>query len=482
MTRKRVSLHWRRTKIIATLGPATDDAASIKSMIKAGVNVFRLNMSHGTHDQHRASFRRIRKIATGLDAHVAILMDLCGPKIRAGMFKNGEVTLKKNSSVIISCNNVVGEEGLIPSRYPSLYKDVAKGERVLLDDGNLELRVTKVIGKEVHCKVIFGGTLKDNKGINLPDTKVSVSSFTAKDKNDVTLAMELGADFVALSFVRSAKDINSLKNFMKRNGEPIPVIAKIEKPEAVANIDEILKASYGIMIARGDLGIELPAEQVPLTQRTLITSARHSDKPVIVATQILESMVTNARPTRAEVGDVANAALLGTDAVMLSEETAIGQYPLRAIKVMDSILREIEARQWEQNMFTTDHTEKIVDEAFRIREAVSHAVTSLAQDLKLQGIIVPTRSGTTATILAANRPSAPLIGVSTSDKVCRKMILHWGIVPVQAEEKDTRDWKALSTRVSHKCKLTESGNSILLVSGFSKVPELNEPALKIIKV
>ncbi len=451
-------------------------------MIKAGVNVFRLNMSHGTQDQHRASFARIRKIAAGLDAHVAILMDLCGPKIRAGKFRNGGITLKSKSSVIISCNNVIGDEGLIPSQYPTLCKDVTKGERILLDDGNLELRVIKVIGKEIHCKVIFGGTLKDNKGMNLPDTTVSVSSFTAKDKNDVTLAMELGADFVALSFVRSAKDINSLKNFMKRKGEPIPVIAKIEKPEAVANIDQILKVSYGIMVARGDLGIELPAEQVPLTQRTLITRARHSDKPVIVATQMLESMVTNSRPTRAEVGDVANAALLGTDAVMLSEETAIGQYPLRAIKVMDSILREIEARQWEQNLFAIDHTTRVVDEAFKIREAVSHAVTSLAQDLKLQGIIVPTRSGTTAMILAANRPSAPLIGVSTSDKVCRKMILHWGIVPVQAEEKDTRDWKLLSTRVSHKCKLTESGNSILLVSGFSKVPELNEPALKIIKV
>ena len=482
MTRKRVSLHWRRTKIIATLGPATNNSARIKSMIKAGVNVFRLNMSHGTHDAHRASFARIRKVAAQLNEHVAILMDLGGPKIRTGVFKNGEIELKKNSSVIVTCKNVIGEQGLIHSRYASLCKDVNKGERILLDDGNMELRVTSVSGKDVHCKVIFGGTLKDNKGINLPDTKVSVSSFTAKDKKDVALAMELGADFVALSFVRSAKDINSLKNFMKHNGEAVPVIAKIEKPEAVANIDEILKSSYGIMVARGDLGIELPAEQVPLIQRTLITRARLNDKPVIVATQMLESMVTHSRPTRAEVGDVANAALLGTDAVMLSEETAIGQYPLRAINVMDSILREIEARQWEQNLFVGDNPDRVVDEKFKTREAVSHAVTSLAQDLKLQGIIVPTRSGTTATILAANRPSAPLIGVSTSDKVCRKMILHWGIVPVQAEEKDTRDWKVLSNRVSRACKLTTTGNTILLVSGFSKVPELNEPALKIIKV
>jgi pyruvate kinase len=482
MTSKRISLQWRRTKIIATLGPATDDAASIKSMIKEGVNVFRLNMSHGTHEQHRATFNRVRKIAAEMHAHVAILMDLCGPKIRAGKFKDGEITLRNNSSVIISCNNVIGEDGLIPSRYTSLYKDVAKGERILLADGNLELRVTKVSGKDIHCKVIFGGTLKDNKGINLPDTKVSVSSFTAKDKADVALAMELGADFLALSFVRTAKDVTSLQNFMKRNGEPIPVIAKIEKSEAVANIDEILKVAYGIMIARGDLGIELPAEQVPLIQKTLITRARHRDKPVIVATQMLESMVRNSRPTRAEVGDVANAALLGTDAVMLSEETAIGKYPLRAIRVMDSILREIEARQWEQELFASDNVAKVIGKSLRTREAVSHAVTSLARDLKLQGIIVPTRSGITAIILAANRPSAPLIGVSTSEKVCRMMALHWGIVPVQAEEQETHDWKSLSLSLSRECKLTRSGNTVLLVSGFSEISELNEPVLKIIKV
>jgi len=482
MTSKRVSLHWRRTKIIATLGPATDDAASIKKMIRAGVNVFRLNMSHGTHEQHRVLFNRVRKVESQLGEHVAILMDLCGPKIRAGNFKNGEITLKNNSSVIISCNNVIGEDGLIPSRYTSLYKDVTSGERILLDDGNLELRVTRVIDKDIHCKVIFGGTLKDNKGINLPDTRVSVSSFTTRDKADVALAMELGADFIALSFVRVAKDVTILQNFMKRNGEPIPVIAKIEKPEAVANIDDILDVSYGIMVARGDLGIELPAEQVPLTQKALITRARHRDKPVIVATQMLESMVTNSRPTRAEVGDVANAALLGTDAVMLSAETSVGKYPLRAIKIMDSILHEIEARQWEQGLFDADNDGKIIDPAFKTREAVSHAVTSLARDLKLQGIIVPTRTGITAIILAANRPSAPLIGVSTSVNVCRKMALHWGIVAVQAKEEDTHDWKKLSVNLSQECKLTKSGHSILLVSGFSEVPELNEPVLKIIKV
>jgi pyruvate kinase len=269
---------------------------------------------------------------------------------------------------------------------------------------------------------------------------------------------------------------------MKRNGHAIPVIAKIEKPEAVANINDILDVSYGIMIARGDLGIEFPAEQVPLTQKALINKARACNKPVIVATQMLESMIVNARPTRAEVSDVAIAVLLGTDAVMLSAETSVGRYPIRAIRIMDSICREIEARQWEDDLFVHDDSDKVVDEVFLTREAVSHAVSSLAKDLKLQGIIVPTTTGTTAFILAANRPSAPLIGVSSSDTVCRKMTLHWGIVPVQADEKQTRDWKKLSIELSKTCCLTKTGNTMLLVSGFSEDPALNEPVLKIIKV
>jgi pyruvate kinase len=409
-------------------------------------------------------------------------MDLCGPKIRTGLFSNGAITLKRNSAVLISCNKKTGEEGLITSQYTNLYRDVKKGERILLDDGNLELRVEKVSGRDVNCKVIHGGILKDNKGINLPDSNVSVSSFTAKDKKDVRIAQELGADFVALSFVRSAKDIRTLDTYMKKNGAQIPVIAKIEKPEALADIENILNAAYGIMIARGDLGIELPAEQVPLAQRDLISKARSLNKPVIVATQMLESMINNSRPTRAEVGDVANAAISGADAAMLSGETSVGKHPVQAVKIMDRVLREIEAHQWETNAFSDNEPIWGGRGNLTIRKAVSHAVTSLAFDLKLQGIIVPTTSGTTAQVLAANRPSAPLLGVSSNSHICRKLALHWGVVPVEVDRKDTLNWKKLSISISRKCKITRTGNTVLLVSGFNDDPDLNEPVMKVVKV
>lgn len=476
------SLYWRRTKIVATLGPASDTSQVLEKLIKAGVNVFRLNMSHGSHDQHRALFKLVRKTAAAMNQHVAILMDLCGPKIRTGKFKNGEILLKKNASVLVSCNQTIGDDGLIASQYTNLYKDVKKGDRVLLDDGNLEIRVEKISGQAIHCKVIHGGVLKNNKGMNLPDSRVSVSSFTKKDQQDVELAMELDADFVALSFVRSEKDIRVLDNYMKKRGAPIPIIAKIEKPEAVSNIDSILKAAYGIMIARGDLGIELPAEQVPLIQKELITKARHLNRPVIVATQMLESMIEHSRPTRAEVGDVANTAIAGADAAMLSAETSVGKYPVSAVKMMDKVLREIEADQWKNNAFGNDGSQQKLTRKLSIRKAVAHAVTSLAHDLKLQGIIIPTRSGNTAKVLAANRPRSPLLGVSYNSHVCRMLAIHWGVIPIEVKEKDTHNWKQLCVTISRQNHLTKSGNTVLLVSGFHDDPEMNEPVMKILKV
>ena len=478
----KTSLHWRRTKIIATLGPASCEQKILEKLIKAGVNVFRLNMSHGSHEEHAISFQLIRDTAASMGEHIAILMDLCGPKIRTGKFVAGAIELKNNAIVQISCSKKTGDEGVISSQYSGLYKDVKKGERILLDDGNMELRVENVSAKEISCKVIYGGLLKDNKGINLPDTTLSVSSFTAKDKKDVTLAMKLGADFVALSFVRNEKDITALNNYMKKHGKQIPVIAKIERPESITNIDQILEASYGIMVARGDLGIELPAEQVPLIQKDLISKARAMNRPVIVATQMLESMIENSRPTRAEVGDVANAALLGTDAVMLSAETAVGKFPLRAVKMMDKVLREIEIHQWDNNEFANNSIKQDLSNTLTVRQSVSHAVTSLAQDLKLQGIIVPTRSGTTAKVIAANRPTAPLLGVSPHSRVCRILALHWGVIPIKAQEQETHNWKTLCTVIAKQYKLTRTGNTILLVSGFNKDPGLSEPVMKILQV
>lgn len=476
----KVSLRWRRTKIIATIGPATDSQKSIKELIKAGVNVFRLNMSHGDHDYHRKIFNRIRSCARQTDSYIAILMDLCGPKIRVGKFENGSIELKKNTKVTISCVAGLGHEGLIISQYKQLYRDVKKGERILLDDGNLECLVENIDGKNVECKVIYGGELKNNKGMNLPDSTVSVSSFTTKDKKDVQLAMELNSDFVALSFVRSAKDIQSLKNYMRRTNKEIPIIAKIEKPEAVANIKEIINAAYGIMIARGDLGIELPAEEVPLIQKEIIIQARANNSPVIVATQMMESMITNARPTRAEVGDVANAAMTSADAVMLSAETAVGKYPVKAVEMMDKILREIEKSQWSRNSFGDDLEE--AKEAPSSRKAIAHAASTLARELKLQAILVPTTSGHTAAVLSASRPSSPLLGISVSGETCQKLAIHWGIIPYLMKEEKARDWRVLSQEICKRYKLTQTGNRVLLVSGFNDNELLNEPVLKIIKV
>jgi pyruvate kinase len=476
----KISLRWRRTKIIATIGPATDSIKSVNELIKSGVNVFRLNMSHGDHDYHKEVFKRIRSCAKRVDSSAAILMDLCGPKIRVGKFEKDSITLKKNAKVIISCGNGVGHDGLIISQYKLLYRDVKKGERVLLDDGNMECRVESVDGKSVKCKVIYGGVLKNNKGMNLPESIVSASSFTDKDKKDVQLAMELRADFVALSFVRTAKDIQGLKKYMLRVNQELPIVAKIEKPEAVENIDEIIDAAYGIMVARGDLGIELPAEEVPLIQKEIINKARAKHRPVIVATQMMESMISNSRPTRAEVGDVANAAMYSADAVMLSAETAAGKYPVKTVKMMDKILREIERYQWGEDRFGDD----IISDrkTASSRRAIAHAANTLSKELKLQGILVPTSSGNTAAVLSACRPSAPLLGISANEATCRKLAIHWGIIPFLTKEEKVRDWKVLSQEISQQCKLTKTGNRVLLVSGFNEDEALNEPVLKIIKV
>jgi pyruvate kinase len=477
---KKVSLRWRRTKIIATIGPASDSENKINELIKSGVDIFRLNMSHGDHQYHKKIFKRIRACSKKQEKHSAILMDLCGPKIRTGKFENNSIVLKSKAVVIISCSKKIGTDGLIISQYKKLCDDVKKGERILLDDGNLECQVESIKGKDVICRVVYGGVLKNNKGINLPDSTVSAPSLTQKDKNDVKLAMDLKADFVALSFVRNAKEIESLKRYMQRTNIEIPIIAKIEKPEAVENIDSIIKSSYGVMIARGDLGIELPAEEVPLIQKKIIHKARINNRPVIVATQMMESMINNARPTRAEVGDVASAAMSSADAVMLSGETAAGKYPVKTVRMMDKILREIENDQWASGLFGEQLN--YGNDIPSPRRAVSHAANTLANELKLQGILVPTRSGITAAVLSAGRPASPLLGASESLQTCQKLSLHWGIIPFHINSKKVRNWNVLSQHISQRCRLTKTGNRVLLVSGFRDNDDLSEPVLKIIRI
>jgi len=475
-------LFWRRTKIIATLGPTSNTEKNIADLIDAGANVFRLNMSHGTHEEHRLLAQRIRKVSALKHTHIAILMDLCGPKIRVGEFKGGEAVLEQGAEVVVRCSKILGDSKIIPSQYINLYKDVKKNERILLDDGKIELKVKSIKDKNVICVVVYGGILKNKKGLNLPDSSMSINSFTLKDKKDTQLAVELNADFIALSFVRDEKCIITLKKHIKKLSSDIPVIAKIEKPEAIKNIEKILTHADGIMVARGDLGIEMLAQQVPLIQKDLINKARLFGKPVIVATQMLESMIVSSKPTRAEVGDVATAALSSTDAVMLSAETASGKYPILAVEMMDQILREMENYQWEHKKFGEYEFDQLEIAGEPDRKIFSRAVKSLAQELHLQGIVVPTRSGSTARALSADRPHAPLISISSHAEVCRRLALSWGVVPMCIKYKKTRDWQSLCNEVAKKYELARTGNRVLLVAGFNDDVELSEPILKLMHI
>jgi len=476
------ALRWRRTKIIATLGPASGDAEMIEKLINSGANAFRINMSHGEHSEHRQSVKLVREIAQRCQKHIAIIMDLCGPKIRVGTFENGQIELEDQQDVTVTCRDVSGKPGLIPSQYLNLHQDIQPGERILLDDGNLELKALDIDGLDIHCQVIHGGTLKNKKGMNLPDSKLSTRSFTEKDQRDAELAMELEADLVALSFVRSHEDVLRLKYFLEQHNADIGIISKIEKPEAVSNIEAILEHSYAIMVARGDLGIEVPAEQVPLIQKRLIKLARLHNRPVIVATQMLESMIQNSRPTRAEVGDVANAAFSSADAVMLSGETAAGKYPLSAVETMDRILREIETHQWQTNSFGDNYHAEETNEIMPVREAVASATLDLAHNLKLQGIVIPTGSGTTARVISSSRPSAPCIGVCSDARVNRRLALSWGVVPTLIDKPDTHNWRQMCETINQQVKLTQAGHTVLLVSGFNDDPAKNAPVMKILTI
>jgi len=468
----------RKTRIIATLGPATQSPGMIERLLQAGVDVFRLNMSHGSHREHAESIRQIRRLASKMRIHAAIFCDLCGPKIRVGTLAGGAMELKARSVVVVTTRRVTGRHGVIPSQYGALHKDVKPGDRILLDDGKLELKVLSVKGRDIECRVIYGGVLTDRKGINLPDSRVSAPSLTDTDRRDARFALEQGVDLLALSFVRSAEDILALKRYLRRHGGELPVIAKIEKPQALEAIDGILQEAHGIMIARGDLGIEIDPARLPMVQKELIDRARVACKPVIVATQMMESMIDSSRPTRAEVGDVSNAAMLGADAVMLSGETSVGRYPLQAVRYMNAILRE--AEQWRQRSPRCgDDLDMRVAES--PRRALANAAMGIARDLRLLALLVPTRSGTTAMVVSAFRPSAPVIGVCPDARTARVLTLNWGVIPMQLKPAEIADWQRMSRIVARRLGLSLSDRSLAVLSGFGKSGQKDQPVLKILR-
>jgi pyruvate kinase len=474
-------LRTRRTKIVATLGPASSSPARIAKLIRAGANVFRLNMSHGDHAGHAAAYTAVRAAAIRLDRPVAILADLCGPKIRVGRFPGGHIQLERGSTVTVTTRQVQGGPGLIPSQYRALARDAEPGQRLLLADGALELRVEKIEGSEISCRVIHGGELGDRKGINLPDAAVSAPALTAKDRVDARFALGLGVDFLALSFVRSARDVESLRRLRQRAGSDAAIIAKIERPEALTESDAIVAASDGLMVARGDLGVELPPEEVPVAQHRLIDLARAAQKPVIVATQMLESMIVHSRPTRAEVTDIAHSVASGTDAVMLSAETASGQHPVDAVKMMDRIARQTEGYLWEQGAFGT-FTISSGPSGDRFGAALAQATAQLSRDLQVRAIVVISRSGTTTAEVCSARPASPVLAVSPDPGVCRRVGLLWGAIPVEVDPERLDDPIALAREVAKRQRLARRGQAVLLVRGFHADPARNTPSITVVEV
>jgi len=423
-----------RTKIVATVGPASGSPEMIRQLIGAGVDVFRLNFSHGDHAAHEAYIRAIRAAAVEADAPIAIMQDLQGPRIRTGALRGHEpVELEEGSEVALRPGAFEGDARTIAVNYEGLVADVKAGDTILLSDGLLELRVTSTDGAEARCRVKTGGRLGERKGINLPGVNLSITSPTEKDLDDLRFGMEHGVDLVALSFVHTADDVLRLKQALRDHassgiGQPdIPVIVKIERPEAVENLHAILRAADGVMVARGDLGIEMPPEAVPAVQKRIIRMANRLSLPAITATQMLESMVSAPRPTRAEASDVANAILDGTDAVMLSAETSVGQYPVQAVRMMDRIAQRTERLRQEERAAPVPEVEVVGNPG---QHALATAACGVARELKAAGIVAFTLTGSTARYISQRRPDAPIYALTPNERTYRRLALLWGVHPI----------------------------------------------------
>ena len=418
----------RRTKIVATIGPATESPEQLRRLIEAGATTFRLNFSHGDHSEHAARITTIRQVGHELGIHVGILQDLQGPKIRLGRFKDGPITVAKGDRFTLTSRAVACTQEIATVTYDKLADEVMAGSRILLDDGRVEMVVDSVDKPEqtLYCTVTVGGVLSNNKGVNFPDVQLSIRALTDKDRTDLAFGLQQGVDWVALSFVRNPSDMQEIKELIASHGHSTPVVAKIEKFEAIDQIDAILPLCDGVMVARGDLGVEMPAEEVPLLQKELIRKCNALGIPVITATQMLDSMVSCPRPTRAEVSDVANAILDGTDAVMLSNESAVGDFPVEAVATMTQIARRIERdypRRGDESQL-----------ASTIPNAISQAVSAIARQLEASAILTLTKGGATARNVSKFRPSTPILAITSEISVARRLQLCWGVSPLLIEE------------------------------------------------
>jgi pyruvate kinase len=456
----------KRTKVVATIGPASTDADIIRAMCHAGLNVARLNMSHGDHSDHLKRLNLVRAISKELERPIAIMADLQGPKIRTGRLAGGEPVMwkagAKTTITVADCPEGTSER--VGTTYPGLAKDVQEGAVILVDDGRMRLRVDKVEGDDIHCTIRVGGLLKNNKGINLPGVQVSAPSLSEKDKADLAWAIANEVDYIALSFVRTARDIRNLKHRIAETGHAIPVIAKIEKPQAVENIEEILAEADGIMVARGDLGIEISTERLPVVQKGLIRRANQLGKLVITATQMLESMIENPIPTRAESSDVANAIFDGTDAVMLSGETAAGKYPVEAVAEMMRIAVEAEKSPYMPKP-ELDHSATTFE---HFSMAITGAADLLSRELNANGVMLFSHGTDKPLLLSKRRGTIPMTALCYDERTWRKLSLYWGIVPVLTSFKeDIQDLLETGIEEALRHKIVKDGDTLVIIFGFS---------------
>ncbi|WP_027363260.1 pyruvate kinase [Desulfotruncus alcoholivorax] len=452
----------RRTKIVCTIGPASESVEMLEKMMLAGMNVARLNFSHGTHEEHAKRIKAIREAAGNVGKNIAIMLDTKGPEIRLGMLEKEPVELKAGADVCLTTEDVKGTEQLLPVSYKGLPGDVKAGDRILISDGLIALRVKAVDGPNIFCKIENGGEITSQKGVNVPGVKVSLPSLTENDKKDIIFGIENNLDFVAASFIRKASDVLAIRRIIEDNNGHMDIISKIESREAVVNLAEIIKVSDGIMVARGDLGVEIPPEEVPLIQKTIIEKCNQTGKPVITATQMLESMIQNPRPTRAEASDVANAILDGTDAIMLSGETAAGKYPIEAVETMARIAAQAEsAIKFEELL---KNKRRALSKT--VTDAISHATVTTAMDLGAAAIISSTEAGYTARMVSKYRPRAPVIAATPHAKVLRKLALVWGVQPLLVgRTEDTDSMINAAVEVSLAAGLIKAGDLTVITAG-----------------
>ncbi len=453
----------RKTKIVCTLGPATDNEDVLRQMMIEGMNVARCNFSHGTYEDHKKRMDMVKKLRKEVGRPIAILLDTKGPEVRVKNFKEGKVTLEEGQLFTLTSEDVEGTKDIVSVTYNRLYEDLEQGMRVLIDDGLIEMKVEKVDKSNIVCRVINGGVVSNHKGVNVPDVDLSMPYISDKDREDILFGIEQDVDFIAASFVQKKEDIIQLRKLLHKNGgENIRIISKIENAQGVANIDDIIEVSDGIMVARGDMGVEIPYEEVPVIQKKIIKKVYRTGKQVITATQMLESMIKNPRPTRAETTDIANAVYDGTSAIMLSGETAAGAYPVEAVKTMVRIAERTEQDVDYRKRFFQNERSTEPD----ITDAICHATCTTALDLNAKAIVTVTKSGRSARMISRYRPTSDIISCATTEKVCRQLSLTWGVTPLLIkEEKEVFNLFDRAIQAAEKMKLLEKGDLTVITSG-----------------